>query len=159
MALPWDAIEDASDDSGIPENIIAAIVLTESSGDKYAVRFEKDYRWTFKIKDCAEQARVTELTEMMLQCTSFGLMQVMGAVGRELGLGGSILQLLDPKVNLKYGCLLIKRLAKKYKEKSDIFAAYNAGSAIKTIKGEYKNQHYVDKVLDNLTAIEAVRGG
>jgi len=159
MTLPWDEIEDASDASGIPENVIAAIALTESAGDRYACRFEKDYKWVFEVKKSASQARITETTEMMLQMSSFGYMQLMGAVAREFGLNGSILQLLEPALNFKYACLLLKRLAKKYKDKADIFAAYNAGSAIKTIQGKYKNQEYVDKVLDNLAAIEAVRGG
>ena len=158
MSLPWDEIEDASDESGIPENVIAAIILTESAGDRFACRFEKDYRWTYKTKELAQDARITETTELMLQMTSFGLMQIMGAVARELGLKGSILQLTDIKTNLKFACLLLKRLAKKYKERSDVFAAYNAGSPIKTLDGKYKNQGYVDKVLDHLAAIEAVRG-
>jgi soluble lytic murein transglycosylase-like protein len=122
-------------------------------------RFEKDYKWLWKPKECAQNARITETTEMaMLQMTSWGYMQIMGAVGREFGLTGSILQLLEPKTNFKFACLLLKRLARKYKERSDIFAAYNAGSPIKTLDGKYKNEGYVDKVLDNLAAIEAVRG-
>jgi hypothetical protein len=39
MALPWEEIEDAADESKLPENIIAAIALTESAGDRYALPF------------------------------------------------------------------------------------------------------------------------
>ena len=159
MGLPWEDIEDASDQSGIPENVIAAIALTESSGNRYAVRFEKDYKYTFEIKKCALIAQTTDTTEMMLQMTSWGYMQVMGAVARELGLPGSILTLLEPQINFKFACLLLKRLAKKYRDRSDIFAAYNAGSVIKKTDGKYQNQEYVDRVIDHLNAVNAIRGG
>jgi hypothetical protein len=94
-----------------------------------------------------------------MQMTSWGLTQVMGAVARELGLKGPIFQMLEPKTNLTYCALLLKRLAKKYTQKDDLIAAYNAGSAVKNLDGRYKNQQYVDKVNGYLQDIKAAQKG
>lgn len=159
MRLPWSVIEDVADEQNIPKNLLAAIVQTESSNNKWAVRFEPHYKWLFKTKDHAKDNGITEATETVFQMTSFGLCQIMGAVARELGLKGPIFQLFDEKTNLEYSAKLLKRLAAKYKERDDIIAAYNAGSPIKGLNGTYRNQAYVDKVILFLSAIELAQGG
>lgn len=159
MRLPWSIIEDVSDAENVPANLLAAIVQTESSNNKWACRFEPHYKYLFKTKDHAKENGITEATETVMQMTSFGLCQLMGAVARELGLKGPIFQLLDEKTNLEYCAKLLKRLAGKYKERNDIIAAYNAGSPIKGLNGVYRNQQYVDKVNQFLSAIELARGG
>jgi len=157
--LPWDVIQDVADAENVPANILGAIVQTESSGDRFAVRFEPHYKYLFKTKENAQDNRITEATETVMQMTSFGLTQVMGAVARELGLKGPIFQLLEPQVNITYCAKLLKRLAKKYTQKDDLIAAYNAGSAIKGMDGRYKNQAYVDKVNGYLAEIKASQKG
>jgi soluble lytic murein transglycosylase-like protein len=157
--LPWVEIEDVADDQNVPANIIEAIVQTESGGDRFAIRFEPHYKWLFKTKENAQDNRITEATETVMQMTSWGLTQVMGAVARELGLKGPIFQMLEPKTNLTYCSLLLKRLAKKYTQKDDLIAAYNAGSAVKGLDGRYKNQQYVDKVNGYLQDIKAAQKG
>lgn len=159
LRLPWSLIEDISDQENVPQNLLAAIVQTESANNKYAVRFEPNYKWLYKTKDNARDNGLTEATETIFQMTSFGLTQVMGAVARELGLKGPIFQLLDEKTNLEYCAKLLKRLASKHKERDDIIAAYNAGSPIKSLNGLYKNQSYVDKVNLYLSAIELTQKG
>ena len=157
--LPWVEIEDVAQDQNVPANIIAAIVQTESSGNPQSVRFEPHYKYLFKTRENAQDNRITEATETVMQMTSFGLTQIMGAVARELGLKGSIFQLLEPKTNLTYCALLLKRLAKKYSQKDDLIAAYNAGSAVKGLDGRFKNQQYVDKVNGYLSEINAAQKG
>lgn len=157
--LPWDVIQDVADAENVPANILGAIVQTESSGDRFAIRFEPHYKYLFKTKENAQDNRITEATETVMQMTSFGLTQVMGAVARELGLKGPIFQLLEPQVNITYCAKLLKRLAKKYTQKDDLIAAYNAGSAIKGMDGRYKNQTYVDKVNGYLAEIKASQKG
>lgn len=159
MRLPWSLIEDVSDEENVPANLLGAIIQTESSNNKWAVRFEPHYKWLFKTKDHARDNGITEATETVFQMTSFGLCQVMGAVARELGLKGPIFQLCDEKTNLQYAAKLLKRLASRYKERDDIIAAYNAGSPIKGLNGAYRNQSYVDKVNLYLSAIQAARKG
>ena len=159
MRLPWQLIEDVADAENVPKNLLAAIVQTESSNNRWAVRFEPHYKWLFKTKDHAKDNGLTEATETVLQMTSFGLCQIMGAVARELGLKGPIFQLLDEKTNLEYCAKLLKRLASKHKERDDIIASYNAGSPIKGLNGAYKNQAYVDKVNLYLSAIDLAQRG
>lgn len=157
MRLPWNIIEDVADEENVPAKLLAAIIQTESSNNRLAVRFEPHYKWLFKTKENARDNGITEATETVLQMTSFGYCQVMGAVARELGMKGSIFQLLDEKTNLQYAAKLLKRLASRYKERDDIIAAYNAGSPIKGLNGAYRNQAYVDKVNLYLSAIEAAQ--
>lgn len=157
--LPWDVIDSVADEQNIPASILAAIVQTESSGNRYAVRFEPHYKYLFQTKEHAQDNRITEATETIMQMTSWGLTQVMGAVARELGMKGPIFQMLEPKVNLTYCALLLKRLAKKYSQKDDLLAAYNAGSPIKGLDGKYKNQQYVDKVNGYLADLKAAAKG
>lgn len=159
MRLPWQVIEDVADAENVPANLLAAIVQTESSGNRHAVRFEPHYKYLFKTKENAQANGITEATETVFQMTSFGLCQLMGAVARELGLKGTIFQLLEEKTNLTYAAKLIKRLAGRFKERDDIIAAYNAGTPVKTLNGLYKNQTYVDKVNQYLSAIEMARKG
>lgn len=157
MRLPWNLIEDVADEENVPVNLLAAIIQTESSNNRYACRFEPHYKWVYKTKDNARDNGLTEATETVMQMTSFGLCQIMGAVARELGLKGSLFQLLDEKINLQYAAKLLKRLASKHKERDDIIASYNAGSPIKGLNGVYRNQAYVDKVNLYLSAIEAAK--
>lgn len=159
MRLPWQIIEDVADAENVPANLLAAIVQTESSNNRYAVRFEPHYKYLFKTKENAAANGITEATETVFQMTSFGLCQLMGAVARELGLKGTVFQLLDEQTNLTYAAKLIKRLANRFKERNDIIAAYNAGTPVKTMNGLYKNQSYVDKVNQYLSAIELARKG
>ena len=159
MRLPWSIIEDVSDEQNVPKNLLAAIVQTESSNNKYAVRFEPHFKWLYKTKENAAANGITEATETVMQMTSWGLCQLMGALLRELGLKGPIFQALDEKTNIEYAAKFIKRLASRYKERDDIIAAYNAGSPIKNLAGVYKNQQYVDKVLLHLSSIELAMGG
>ena len=157
--LPWDVIEDVADAENVPATIIAALVQTESSGNRFAIKFEPGYKYLFKTRENAQDNKITEATETVMQMTSFGLTQIMGAVARELGLKGTIFQLLEPETNLTYCAKLLKRLAKKYTQRDDLIAAYNAGSAIKNMDGQYKNQQYVDKVNGYLADIQASQKG
>jgi soluble lytic murein transglycosylase-like protein len=157
MRLPWSIIEDVADEQNVPANLLGAIVQTESSNNKWAIRFEPHYKYLYKTKENAQANGLTEATEIATQMMSFGLCQLMGAVGRELGLKGTIFQLLDEKTNLEYAAKLLKRLASRWKERDDIIAAYNAGSPIQGLNGLYKNQGYVDKVNLHLSAINLAR--
>lgn len=157
--LPWKTIQDAAKDNNVPANLLAAIAQTESSGNHYACRFEKNYKYIVSAKTNAVESNITETTEMILQMTSWGLCQIMGGVARELGLKGSLLQLVDPSVNLVYAAKLLKKLAGKHSERNDIISAYNAGTPIKGLDGKYKNQGYVDQVNAYLSVLEQMQRG
>ena len=119
--------------------LIAAICEVESRFDTFAIRYEPHYRWLF--------GEELSPTETISQKTSWGLMQVMGAVARERGLRSKYLSVLTtPKIGIRFGCAHLAWFRdKKGYSGDDMIAAYNAGSPRKK-SGIYLNQGYVDKV-------------
>lgn len=127
----------------LPWELVYAICQVESSLNPLATRYEPNFRWLVGNIDT-----MTPL-ERQGQMTSWGLMQVMGSVARELGFQGPFEELLQPTHGLFYGCLHLRRFKAKYNEWPDVIAAYNAGSPRRVMGsvGAYVNQPYVDKVL------------
>jgi soluble lytic murein transglycosylase-like protein len=106
----------------VPQLAVAAIILTESSGNPAAVRKEPDGR------------------------TSRGLMQVLEGTARELGLVDAT-RLHDPAIGIDYGVrYFAKQLARYGGNLLKAVAAYNAGTAYQLSTGGFKNQSYVNKV-------------
>lgn len=142
----------ASVSASIPTPLAIAICQVESAGDQYAVRFEPQWKYFYRVEHFAQLCRITRDTEYALQAMSFGLMQVMGSVAREMGHTGNLIQLCEPAIGAKYGCMKLADLIRKYNSISDAVAAYNAGSPRRTQDGKYVNQQYVDKVIAYLRA-------
>lgn len=140
-------IRNVADFNGIDPELACAIAEAESGFDELACRFEPNWKHAFKIAEFGKQAKISEDTERILQMCSFGMMQVMGTVARELGLKGSILELSKPEIGVKFGCLKIKDLVMKYNGLEDQIAAYNAGAPRK-VDGHYTNASYVNKVKE-----------
>jgi soluble lytic murein transglycosylase-like protein len=134
-----------------------AIVYQESAGDTYAARVEEDLvlRWVFPAMN-AKKHRITMTTEITFQKTSWGLMQVLGVVARELGYDEQLPKLTVPNVGLRWGIKNIAKLQGRYLQYTDIIAAYNAGSP-KKVEGKYKNQEYVDSVMKHMAELEGVQ--
>lgn len=147
FGLPWDHISQTAIRFNLDRLIVAAIVMTESSGDPDAERYEVNYRWLYKPESFTTFLGNSLSEEKKNQRTSFGYMQVMGAVCRELGYSGP-LKAIKSNLSLHYGCMLFARLLKKHDD--DIhkaIASYNAGSPRYARNGDFVNQGYVDKVL------------
>ena len=139
-----EAVEIYSEKYSVPGGLIKAIIQAESASNQYAVRYEPHYRWTVEPFD---KFHWSEKTEEISQKTSWGLMQIMGAVARERGFEGRYLaELCTVKVGIKYGTKHLKWQYDRYGDWHDAISAYNQGSNRKT-NGEYNNQEYVDKVL------------
>ena len=138
---------------------IIALVKTESDGNKFAMRYEKDFKWTSDIATCAFAAKCTQDTMEMMQKTSWGLCQVMGVKFYELG--GSLeylsenrtpAALLNERLGLEYGCRAWRKYAERYINPEKMYAAYNAGSVRydKNSPTKYVNQNAVDNFMSNL---------
>lgn len=141
-------IEDVAKLHGLDPKLIEAIVFTESNGDNWATRYESHWRYFHKTVEHARRLRITEMTERKLQMFSWGCMQVMGSVARELGFLGHLQEMSsNPKLALEMGCKHFKNFLKKYHNAPDAIASYNAGSPRKIDNGMYRNQAYVSKVL------------
>lgn len=149
-------IEENAIKYNIDADIISAIILTESSGNTWAVRYEPMYRWVLPIssmKAYSETIGITVETIMISQKMSLGLMQIMYAIALdEYGFRGPPTQLCDPAIGIDYGCRHLRKFIDRYgsANESDYISAYNQGSARKTEGGMYWNQSYVDKVYKHL---------
>lgn len=132
---------------GIPTGLIRAIIKVESSGNNFAMRYENHYKWLVKPLN---KFHWHKETEEKAQKTSWGLMQIMGAVARERGFEGRYLsELTKPELGIKFGCKHLKWNYNRYDDWSDAISAFNQGSNRKDSQGEYQNQSYVNKVLKN----------
>ncbi len=132
--------------NGIDPDLAISFAHAESNFDEYAVRHEPNWRYFTSIEIYAARNRISQDTEKVLQACSFGLMQVMGTVARELGFKDNLLMLTRPEIGVKYGCFKIQELMKKYSKVDDVIAAYNAGTPKRDEKGHYLNAAYVTKV-------------
>ena len=126
-------------------DLVEAHVMTESSGKPDAVRYEPAFfiRYVLPLKISSDK-------ESRGRATSWGLLQIMGQVAREMGYQGSWEGLFDPMVNLEYGCKKLAKCYHRYHPSLDAgIASYNSGSAVvKYCDGLpcFTNQEYVDRV-------------
>ena len=145
--LPWPLIKQTCDLVDFDPILVGAIIATESAGEQYATRYEPDYRWLYEVPKYAKLARTTSMTEKIHQQTSWGYMQIMGALCRELGFDNPMPLACNAETNIRLGIKHLKNLEKRYIDFPDIVAAYNAGSPRKNEDGVFENQGYVDKVF------------
>lgn len=143
--LPWDLLSMAAAKYGVDPMLAAAIIQTESSGNRYCLRYEKNWRYLVTPEIYAKELGITDDTEIQTQMFSYGLMQIMGSIARELGHHGAMGLLFDAQLNLDLGCKKIAQCLRKYQKLEDAIASYNAGSA-RYNDGVLVNQGYVDRV-------------
>lgn len=151
--LIWQVLQAAATEAGIDPFLAGAVAMEESSWNPSATpRFEPKWDRFVLPLAWAVRAGVPEEEERRAQATSWGIMQVMGAVLRELGYQRRIpdLTLSD---GAKYGTLKLAALLGKY-PLTDAIASYNAGSPRRNPDGTYVNQAYVDNVLKYVDQIK-----
>ena len=92
---------------GLDPSLVTAVIQQESGGDTNAVRLEQAFyqRYVKPLPNLSPGERVD-------RSVSWGLMQVMGQVARELGYTDSLPALCQPWIGIEYGC---KHLANKIK--------------------------------------------
>lgn len=150
-------VVNAAKKSGVDQYLAIAIATVESGWDPWSARFERKWLWFKDVKDFALKNCVSEDTEKVFQATSWGLMQCMGAVARELGFTGPLQKLCDPLLGAEYGCEKLAALVKKWGlHEEDVIAAYNGGSPVRVPNEGYRNQNYVDRVLKVLAEYRPV---
>lgn len=127
--------------------LVRAICQVESGGISGRVRFEPEYRYLVSPSHWALNNGITVQTEIVMQKTSWGLMQLMGSNFRALGFAGQwpeVGYLIGLQLN--YSCTFLKGLLKRY-GRDEAIASYNAGSPRRDKSGKLVNQIYVDKVM------------
>jgi len=136
----------------IDEKLIKAIIKTESSWNPWAIRVERGFwsRYLAGIKSMF--FKTPEKDERWLiypdfVSASYGLMQIMLTTAMELGFRFDYpTELLEPNLNIKYGCAYLRKMHNRYGDWNDAISSYNQGSNRKNFNGTYKNQKYVDKI-------------
>lgn len=129
-----------ADKYSVPEELIYGVVIAESAGSPCAFRHEENYRWLYHPQN-VKPANCSLTSETVLQKSSIGLMQVMGAVYREYGYRGWLTELFcDLDRQVQYGAKHLAKKIKRYGIQSGI-SAYNAGRPIPS------NGAYIAKVL------------
>jgi hypothetical protein len=122
--------------------LVAGWGWTESGLDPWAYRPEKHYRWLYPPENKPRPWGA----EWYGQKASFGLFQIMGAVGREWGLKGWLTQLCDPRVNADLAARILLKNKNAVGSWANALAAFNGGL------GGYRKpipQRYADKVYEN----------
>jgi soluble lytic murein transglycosylase-like protein len=156
-------IEAAAKQYGLDPLLVEAIVLTESSGNTDAFRFEPNY-WNryLKPKNLYPGMNPRRVS------SSYGLMQIMYDVAVERGFDKTNPPeyLFIPSVNLEYGCMHLRMLtnwanepqfvASSEQDKLEaVLASYNGGRGDnKPHQKPKRNASYVRKVLANLTLLK-----
>lgn len=130
----------------VDEKLAKSICFVESSWETYRTRYENLWHYFYYPHICSNKLLISLETEKSHQMTSWGLMQVMGSVARELGFDDYMPKLCLPEHGLFYGIKKLSLLKRKYPLISDVIASYNAGRPAHSPDGRYVNQNYVDKV-------------
>ena len=156
-------VEDIALELKLDPDLITAIIMVESSGNPWAVRYEPTYKYTLpdnEIRVYAEAANCSFETLKMLQKCSFGPMQIMAAIAYdEYGFRGYPTELCDFEKGVYYGASHLKKFIGRYHLESDAISAYNAGSVRKK-EGPtgflYANERYVDEVSRHLRELRKI---
>lgn len=131
---------------GVESDLMSAIISLESGWRPNETKYEPNYKYLWHTEHYAEAENNTVEVETVLQKTSLGLCQIMGANARWLSYEAPLMTLLDPAINIKMGVKYFAQRCNHYGSIQDKIAAYNAGTPRKK-DGEYVNQLYVDRVL------------
>jgi hypothetical protein len=122
--------------------LIYSVILQESGGNTWRTRFEPNYYENNKSLlplSYSSKLGISVESEKVSQSTSWGLMQVMGVVAREMGYADLLTKLLIPDEGIAWGCQKLARLIAIHKEPDLALSAYNHGSPI-------ENDPYVKSV-------------
>ncbi len=133
----------------ISANVVYGVCMTESGMDPLAARHEINYRWLYH-PSMVKPDGCSMTTEIVLQKTSMGLMQVMGAVYRELGFKGWLSEVFrDPGAQLEYGCRHLRAKFRRFGFFEGLLA-YNSGTPRVKADGEYVNFQYARTVAQHV---------
>ena len=126
--MPYDknslifAIRDIAKSFELPQELVCAVVEQESNFNTCAIRYEAGF-----YKKYVEPQNITDPTEARARSISWGLMQIMGQVARELGFQGSLAQLCEPVIGLTWGCKKLAQCLKLTSSKGEALQRWNGG--------------------------------
>ena len=124
-------IERSSVANGVPFHLVAALILTESSGRVSARAVNRVPEWIMGNKKL-DGARQSGWTDQDLS-NAHGLTQIQGATAWDIGFRGSVSSLYDPARNIETGMRILRRYHSRFKAGPDLdgwrysLMAYNGG--------------------------------
>lgn len=145
----------------VDNSLILAMVWQESAGDPWAIRYESRYQYFYDLKTKKSlykkgtrfgSNRINALsvlgeTEFHMQSTSFGLLQIMGAVAREYGFVDKYLTTMcNAEFNIEVGLRVIKKYYELTGNVEKMLLRYNGGG----------NKNYPQEVIAKHNAIKAL---
>jgi soluble lytic murein transglycosylase-like protein len=110
--------------------LLAALVMTESSGNPNAMRYEPAFEVRYVVPSIDKHRSCgNKQTEIKMRAFSYGLTQIMGLVARENGFDGKFLtDLLDIDTNLELGGSILRGHIKRLGLERGL-VRYNGSSA------------------------------
>lgn len=144
--LPMNLIAKEANKAGLDRNLVCAMIMVESSGHEFSSCYERHWHYWCNIPSFAKLCGISEATEKVHQATSWGPMQIMGGVAREIGYARALPLLGSASMGMHWGCKKLKLVINKHGYVDDAISSYNQGSPRKFPNGKYENQAYVDKV-------------
>lgn len=150
-------IIDLSRQCNVDSDLALAIAYVESGLNPYTARYEPLWRYLVTPERYALRLGITIETEIQLQKFSYGALQIMGSNARVLNFNGMITLLVQPQLGTLYALKHLQMLQRKYSNELDLISSYNQGSPVK-INKLYRNQIYVQKVLDRLAYLRGKNG-
>lgn len=171
-------IQAASITHSIPQEIICGIISQESAWNPWSMRYEPAFTDRYVIPAYPKSSP----TFRVQHGSSWGLMQIMGLVARELGCKDNLLYLLLPEIGITWGCRKLAALSKRYGAGKgrieeygtrgvlgqDVIASFNQGNdrwvdedadGVHDINERYRNQDYVSAVLGYADEWSRIIGG
>lgn len=139
-------INQLSREFSFDEDFLTAIVLVESNGDINAMRYEPGYPYLYNSYTSSPlrfggtqppanfrgPGYISKETELIGQRTSWGPMQVMGAVAREYGFKKFFPELCSIGLGMDIGCKHLYNLRNRFRLKTHeleaLATAFNTGS-------------------------------
>lgn len=156
MRVTKDQIEAVARELQIAPIVLECFAEIETGWLADATRFEPAWNYLLTPELFAKKLGISLATEIQLQKFSWGPLQIMGSVARELGFDGNLPGLIYPELGLKFGGLQVLRMMKVHKLTTDMVSSYNQGHPVRDLEsGKYLNQGYVD----NFTQEWLRRGG
>lgn len=112
---------------GLDPALVCALIEHESTWNAWACRYEPTFMARY-IQPLLNNGTVKTMTEATMRSSSFGLMQVLGQVAREMGFGGKFLtELCDPDVGVDFGCKKLQKCFLSHPEARGALLSYNGG--------------------------------
>lgn len=140
---------------GLDSDLCLAIAGHETGFDSDKTRYEPKWSYWFDSHKYATHLGITLDTEMIHQATSWGPMQIMGSVCRELGYTSHLPLLINPELSVLFSCRRLVQIQNKYSNLHDQISAYNAGVPVIT-DGVYKNAGYLEAVVKRMNLLKTL---